>query len=132
MLQKSLSDLGAIKRELDNLKLSSHKECTAPMIKKVHASIDEIHEDVRASCKTLQFKIERMCILKNKLTFLNKNMRDSCKEFWDEVNANKKCCERQFAPQRKDRAEIQPIREFVYSISEEESRTKEMDCDYHT
>jgi hypothetical protein len=132
MLQKNLSDLGAIKKELDNIRLSSHQECLAPMIEKVHASIEEIHEDVRSSTKNLQFKVEKMCILKNKLAFLNKNMKDSSKEFWDEVNANKKRCERQFTPQRNDRVVKEPNHEFVYSISEDGTRNEETECDYHT
>ena len=131
MLQKNLSDLGAIKKELDNIRLSSHQECLAPMIEKVHASIEEIHEDVRSSTKNLQFKVEKMCILKNKLAFLNKNMKDSSKEFWDEVNANKKRCERQFTPQRNDRVVKEPNHEFVYSISEDGTRNEETECDYH-
>jgi hypothetical protein len=48
MLQKNLDDLGAIKKTLNDMKLSCHDECVAPMIKQVHQSIEDIHEDVRA------------------------------------------------------------------------------------
>ena len=75
MLQKNLTDLGAIQNTIKEMQHSCHDECFVELVNKVHQQIEEIHEDVRASTKNLQFKVEKMCMLKNKLAFLSHNIR---------------------------------------------------------
>ena len=132
MLQKNLKDLGAIKQTLEHMKRHCHEECVGDLMKEVHESVDEIHEDVRASNKNLQFKIEKMCVFKNKLAFLSENVKNSSKEFWDEVKRNKRRCERKFVTQVKNNASKDTTSEFSYSINENELQGEDLQHDYHT
>ena len=86
ILRKAMENVKEVKTKVQKMnELDIQDDENEILIEQMHQGVEEIFESVRGYCKEVQYKVEKMTIIKNKLGTIAEFKRKSKYEFWNAV-----------------------------------------------
>ena len=127
MLRKCMKNIEEIKVVVNHPTPATCEHCNDKVMDKLHDNIAEMYDQTRSFCDNVQYEVQNITVLKNKLQFFTTMTAASHREFWKAVTEDKAQANPKRSKQNKNK-----VRHSAYNVSENSGEVIDTGChDYH-
>jgi hypothetical protein len=128
MLFKCMKNMQEIKVTLTHLTPQTCAHCNDEIMSTVHENMEEMYEQTKSFCDHVQYEVQKMTLIKNKVKFFTTMTATSNREFWNAVRENS-TCNVQIKGRTNDKGRC---KHSIYSVMEMKQENNDTEChDYH-
>jgi hypothetical protein len=91
MLFKCMKNMQEMKVALTHLTPQTCAHCNDEIMSKVHESMEGMYGETKSFCDHVQYEVQKMTLIKNKVKFFTSMTATSNREFWNAIRENSTC-----------------------------------------